>query len=553
MSTGTGGLGERRWGRLQEALDHAPALVAVTHGPDHVVTYVNEAYAAVFGERALSRPGRDVYPELVEQGFFALMDGVYGSGQPYSVRAAPLHVARPDIPGGRPATPERGYFTLVYAPLHDDDGAVEGILVVGIDVTQQVLVSDRLRASERQQRNTALTLQRGLLSSTLYQPDELDIAARYLPASDEAEVGGDWYDVIPLGAGRTALVMGDVMGHGVRAAAVMGQLRTAVRAYARLDLPPDEILELLDGLVSEMSETEIVTCVYAVHDPAEQQLNYACAGHPPALLLQPEGQVRHLTRHGAALGALGGTYEHATCAFPPGALLALYTDGLIERRGENLDVSIARLAEALRSVLRTARRSGIGDSVRAEAALDAGCDAVFARLGVGSPEDGHSRGDDDAALLLAYTPRMPPGAEGMTQYVHEITMQLVGGQQAAQRARAFAHGVLSAWRLPPLRREDIQLVVSELVANAVVHAREPMRLRLRHTTRHLIVEVFDSDEHLPRRRQADREAEGGRGLQLVARLADRWGARRIRWEGRSGKAVWCEFDIAPAMPAAHAV
>src|SRR5437588_2834165 len=153
-----------------------------------------------------------------------------------------------------------------------------------VDITDQVRAKARLQESERRHRQTALTLQRSLLPQVLHRPDDLHVATRYLPGGTEAEVGGDWYDVIPLGAGRTAVVVGDVMGRGVRAAAVMGQLRTAVRAYARLDLPPHRVLQLLEGLTTDIDPGQIATCVYGVYDPAEGLFSYSVAGHLPPLL-----------------------------------------------------------------------------------------------------------------------------------------------------------------------------------------------------------------------------------------------------------------------------
>ncbi|MFF5448649.1 SpoIIE family protein phosphatase [Streptomyces sp. NPDC012888] len=229
------------------------------------------------------------------------------------------------------------------------------------------------------QREAALTLQRSLTNSPLPDVPGLDLTGRYLPASDH-DVGGDWFDAISLPGGRTGLVIGDVMGHGIHAAAVMGQLRTAVRTLARHDVPPARMLGSLDAIVAEIGEDEMATCVYAVHDPATGGCEIARAGHPPPAVVTPDGKVGFLEGPpGTPLGAGGRSFRAEHVPLPPGSLLALYTDGLIEARGSDLDRGMLRLAAALAEVDRP---------------LDEICRAVLERL----PP---SRGQDDVALLLA--------------------------------------------------------------------------------------------------------------------------------------------------------
>lgn len=210
-----------------------PALIAVTYGPSHRVGFVNDAYTGVFGPRDTGAPAREALPELDELGLLPLMDQVHRSGKPRTVKARKVTWSDDS------ALTRQGYFTFTCTPVQPDDPEPErrGVLVFAADVTDQVQSAERLRESERRLHETAVTLQRSLLPQQLEQPDDLRVAATYQPGGTDAAVGGDWYDVITLGAGRTAVVIGDVMGRGVRAAAVMGQLRTAVRAYARLDLP----------------------------------------------------------------------------------------------------------------------------------------------------------------------------------------------------------------------------------------------------------------------------------------------------------------------------
>ncbi|MFB7264437.1 SpoIIE family protein phosphatase [Streptomyces nojiriensis] len=200
------------------------------------------------------------------------------------------------------------------------------------------------------QRQAALTLQRSLTNSALPEVPGLELTGRYLPASDH-DVGGDWYDVIPLPGGRTGLVIGDVMGHGIHAAAVMGQLRTAVRTLARHDVPPARLLRSLDAVVADLGEDEMATCVYAVHDASSGVCVIARAGHPPPAVVTPDGAVTFLDGPpGTPLGTGGRDFRTEEVRLPPGSLLVLYTDGLIEARDRDLDQGMAQLAGALRRV-----------------------------------------------------------------------------------------------------------------------------------------------------------------------------------------------------------
>ncbi|MEV6618905.1 SpoIIE family protein phosphatase [Streptomyces sp. NPDC051051] len=486
----------------REVLDRVPALVALVHGPDHRLAYVNDAYTAAFGARPLGEPAADALPELRDLGLMPLLDQAQRSGKPRTLKSR-------KAPDGRSYT-----FTCTPVPENHGESAV---LVFATDVTDHAEAAERLRASERRQRETAVTLQRSLLPQELEEPDDLRIAATYHPGGTEAAVGGDWYDVITLGGGRTALVIGDVMGRGVRAAAVMGQLRTAVRAYARLDLPPHEILQLLDGLAMEIDANQIATCVYAIHDPNEGRLVYASAGHLPILVRDESGTVQRADEPtGPPLGT--GGWMHASGSIPlgPGSTAVLYTDGLVERRNEDLDEGIAALERAL------AGATGSPQVV---------CDRLVRSAGVAADHD-----DDVAVLVLQHPARTGPEGE----LFHNAALELLGGVEAAPRARAFASGVLTSWRFPAELHDLGVLATSELVANSLQHGIPPMRLRLRRTDRRLIIEVTDGDDHLPRRRRAEPADESGRGIAIVATIASNWGSRRILG---GGKAVWCEFVL----------
>ncbi|MEU1074393.1 MULTISPECIES: SpoIIE family protein phosphatase [unclassified Streptomyces] len=490
---------------VRRLLAQIPALAALVYGPEHRVAFVNDAYAAAFGPRPVGAPAAKALPELDELGLLPLMDQVLRSGKPRTVKSRKTQ-------GGGSYTVT---CTPVEIPAHGDGAG--GVLVFAADVTDHAEAAERLRASERRHRETAVTLQRSLLPQELEQPDDLRVACTYQPGGTDAAVGGDWYDVITLGAGRTALVIGDVMGRGVRAAAVMGQLRTAVRAYARLDLPPHEVLQLLDGLAAEIDASQIATCVYAVHDPNEGRLEYASAGHLPLLVRHADGSVhRAADPTGPPLGTGGWVHTSGTIALPPGATAVLYTDGLVERRGEDIDEGVAALERAL---------SG------ADGPPQVVCDRLIRALGVTAEHD-----DDVAVLVLQHPARSGPDAE----LFHNAALDLLGGVEAAPRARAFASGVLASWRFPIELRDLGVLAASELVANSLQHGTPPMRLRLRRTDRRLIIEVTDGDDHLPRRRRAEPGDESGRGISIVATIASSWGSRRTPG---GGKAVWCEFAL----------
>ncbi|MFH9198846.1 SpoIIE family protein phosphatase [Streptomyces anulatus] len=513
----------------REILGRLPAPVALLYGPDHRVAYVNDAYEAAFGPRPSGVPAAEAMPELTQLSVVPLLDQVLRSGTARTVKSR--------------RTAEGGSYTVTCTPVtawstaqdEDDKGAggdgkggdkgdgradskgEGGVLVYAADVTDHAEAAERLRTSERRHRETAVTLQRSLLPQELEQPDDLRIAATYQPGGTDAAVGGDWYDVITLGAGRTALVIGDVMGRGVRAAAVMGQLRTAVRAYARLDLPPHEVIQLLDVLAAEIDASQIATCVYAVHDPNEGHLVYASAGHLPILVCDEDGTVhRAADPTGPPLGTGGWVHTSGTIALPPGSTAVLYTDGLVERRSEDIDEGVASLARAL---------SGAKGSPQVV------CDRLIRSLGVTAEHD-----DDVAVLVVQHPARTGTNAE----LFHNAALDLLGGIEAAPRARAFATGVLTSWRFPVELRDLGVLATSELVANSLQHGTPPMRLGLRRTDRRLIIEVTDGDDHLPRRRQAEPADEAGRGISIIASIATSWGSRRTPG---GGKAVWCEFAL----------
>ncbi|MER6913636.1 SpoIIE family protein phosphatase [Streptomyces sp. NPDC000594] len=358
-------------------------------------------------------------------------------------------------------------------------------------------------------------LQRTMLPDSLPQPTGVRLASRYLPAAETARVGGDWYDAIPLPGSRVALVVGDVMGHSMTSAAIMGQLRTTAQTLAGLDLPPQEVLHHLDEQAQRLGTDRMATCMYAVYDPVSHRITIANAGHPPPVLLHLGGRAEVLrVPPGAPIGVGGVDFEAVELDAPAGATLLLYTDGLVESRLRDVWTGIEQLRERLAA---TAQLTGPDHSPP----LEALCDDVLDMLGPGDR-------DDDIALLAARFDGIAPS---------DVAYWFLEPEDAAPgRARRLARRALSRWGLEELS-DSVELLVSEVVANAVRYAERPVMLRLLRTDV-LRCEVGDDSPQLPRQRKARETDEGGRGLFLVNRLARRWGATRLS----SGKVVWFELS-----------
>ncbi|RLL68732.1 ATP-binding SpoIIE family protein phosphatase [Streptomyces sp. Z26] len=388
----------------------------------------------------------------------------------------------------------------------------------------------------RREHERALILQRSLLPPGNPEAAGLDIACRYLPGNPATEVGGDWFDVLELPGHRTALVVGDVMGRGLRAAVAMGELRTAVRTLALLDLEPAEVLTALDEIAlglgappsegrgrharkqragaEDLAEVYLATCAYAVYDPVTRRCTFANAGHLPPILLEPEDQGGSAllleVPKGVPLGVGGEPFEQIEVELPDGALLALYTDGLVESRDHPLDEGL------------TAFRTALADP---PPALEDVADRVLNRLNV-------HHGEDDIALLVARVHGLPSSAVG--------DWRLPSEPRSVSRARELARDQLTAWQLGDLA-DTTELLVSELVTNALRHGEGEIRLRLL-LDRTLVCEVWDAGLVQPRRRRARATDEGGRGLQLVGLLSEAWGSRRTP----HGKTVWFEQRLPEA-------
>ena len=405
-------------------------------------------------------------------------------------------------------------------PFEEDDVRLAEELV-----TRAAVCVDNARRYTRE-RTAARAMQRNLLPHELSGGSALEVASWYFPADAPSGVGGDWFDVIPLSGARVALVVGDVVGHGINAAATMGRLRTAVRTLAHLDLAPDELLARLDDLVIGLMETQSgeapsaaveqesvaatfvgATCLYAVYDPVSRRCTLARASHLPPAIVSPDGAVDFPELPaGPPLGLGALPFESVELELAEGTLISLYTDGLIEACDRDIGVGLSRLTNAL---------SGPGPTLR-----EIGDDVVSALL-TGPPSD-------DAALLLARTRAL--GADQVASW------DLPTDPAVVASARTLVGRQLSVWGMEPMLFTT-ELIVSELVTNAIRHATGPITLRLIRDDA-LICEVSDASNTSPRLRHARTTDEGGRGLLIVAQLTRRWGTRYTS----TGKIIWAEQD-----------
>ncbi|MBL1083726.1 sodium/proline symporter PutP [Streptomyces actinomycinicus] len=411
-------------------------------------------------------------------------------------------------------------------PFEEDDVRLAEELV-----SRAAVCIDNARRFTRE-RTAARSMQRYLLPQELTGGAALEVASWYLPADAPSGVGGDWFDVIPLSGARVALVVGDVAGHGINAAATMGRLRIAVRTLANLDHSPDELLAHLDDLVIGLMEAQDsdgamadgetaagsafmgATCLYAVYDPVSRRCTLARAGHVPPVIVGPDGGAEILDLPaGPPLGLGYLPFQSVERELAEGSLIALYTDGLIDSIDRDVDAGLSRLADVL-----GAPRPALTDTGR--------------RVIDGLLDDPPS---DDAALLLARTRVLPP--ERIASW------DLPSDPATVAQARTLATRQLTEWGLPDLTFTT-ELIVSELVTNAIRHATGPVCLRLI-LDRGLICEVSDASSTSPRLRHARTTDEGGRGLLIVAQLARRWGTRYTK----TGKIIWTE-QATPADPAA---
>ncbi|MEV5747952.1 SpoIIE family protein phosphatase [Actinoallomurus sp. NPDC052308] len=361
----------------------------------------------------------------------------------------------------------------------------------------------------RREARVAAQLQHSMLPDAPPDVAGARICYRYVPADEAVRVGGDWFDAIPLPGSRLALVVGDVMGHGLTSAAIMGQLRTAVRTLAPQDLPPDQLLRQLDDLARRLGDECLATCVYAVYDPVARRCEIANAGHLPPVLVSPSGESWLLeVPPGAPIGVGGVPFETVCFDVEDGSQFVVCTDGLVERRDRPLDVGLTALRDFLSGPPRP---------------LEDVCETLIEGFGTAG------RYDDDIALLAVRFEGIPKE--------DVFSWNLRAEPAVVRETRRLAREALQTWDLPALV-PTVELLVSELVTNAIVHGAGDLGLRLIRANS-LLCEVRDDGYDLPHLRRAETTDENGRGLQLVSALAEHWGTQRTP----TGKVVWFEHPL----------
>ncbi|MER8183336.1 SpoIIE family protein phosphatase [Kitasatospora sp. NPDC094015] len=360
----------------------------------------------------------------------------------------------------------------------------------------------------RAESKVATTLQRSMIPTRPPKIPGVQVAHRYLPGDPKAEVGGDWFDAIQLPGSRVALVVGDVMGHGLHSAAAMGRFRTAMQTLAALDLPPGQLLRHLDNLAQKLGDDHLATCLYAVYDPINRTCELASAGHVPPVLVHPDGRGELLEiPEGAPIGVGGVPFVAKKISVRDGSMLVLCTDGLVEVRGGDIGEGLAALC---------------GNLIDPKKTPEEACDTVLDRLHTDDRKD-------DVALLVARFDGVAPTEVATWKLAVELT--------EVRRARRLVREQLSAWRLTALT-DTVELLVSELVTNAVRVGRADVQLQLIRVDK-LLVEVSDDNHNLPSLEPAESMDENGRGLNLVSKLAERWGTARKA----VGKVVWFELAL----------
>ena len=495
----------------------APQLVSVHHRDPELQDLLNELFVR--------------YPPDPERG--AGIGQAVGEGRTVHHRAFPDEVVRAIArdPWHYDALRRLGLGSALVVPLRVV-GRTIGVLTVTSERQHRYreadveLVEDLARRMAtavdnalryRQERETALTLQRSLLPPALPALPGLTVAHRYLPGTAGAEVGGDWYDLVPLTRGRVGVVIGDVMGRGIAAAAVMGQLRAAVRACALVEDSPSAVLGLVDAAMSSLGQTSLTTCLYGVLDPTTRTLKLASAGHLPPLVVHPGGGGQYVELDpGPPLGVASTPPPEIEVVLPEGSLLLLYTDGLVEGRAQPVEDGMLALRNAVADV----------DDLQ-PAQLEPLCDMLLRAMG----RDG--RPDDDSALLAVLTDGT---STGVGEHLH-----LAGHLAEVGRARRLATDWAGRTGCDP---DELALLVTEVATNALRHGGPGVDLWLRPLPGGgLRVELIDGrSDALPRMRRPDADAEGGRGLMIVAALARAWGSERLS----AGKCVWFELDPVPS-------
>ncbi len=403
---------------------------------------------------------------------------------------------------------------LTVWPTVDHTGTVVGTSASIRDISDRKRQEARRRQQYERQRTIASTLQRGLMTLPPQLP-AIPTSVRYLPSLQGAGMGGDWFDLIPLAAGRVGILVGDVMGRGLEAAAVMGQLRPAAHALAKARLSPQEVMQALDTVVQDLAD-QIVTCCYLVIDLVRNEITLCSAGHLPLLLVTPDTQVRQVQAPiSVPLGVGGVPHRQTTVEVPAGSALVLYTDGLVESHHHDLETGL--------KTLETELQAGFADNRTTE-------DIADHLVSTFIPDP--AAHDDDVTLLIT---RLPAAT---------ATVELPLDARAAAIGRDFLSSTWRTWQWDH-PDETARLLVSELVTNAVQHGRSPVSLHIHRSAWELTVEVTDAGVLPPRLRAPADDDESGRGLLLVDALADHWGTR----SETHGKTIWFTLRL-PVPPSA---
>ncbi|MFF0378259.1 SpoIIE family protein phosphatase [Actinoplanes missouriensis] len=499
-------------GAMLGAVDQLPFIVVVCEGPDLLVVACNAATRAVLpGREVIGRPIREVISDLSGQQFVDAYYEVYRTGEPIAGRQWRAHITQPD------GSVHEMFATFTIVPWRDDDGSLRGVIGAAFDVTELARTrqaaeaeADRLRRRYEQSRDVITALQRELLPSGLPVLPGLQVAASYLLAEAETGAGGDWFDAVSRPDGTVALVVGDVVGHGVTASGVMGQLRAVLQERLDAGASIAEALAAADRLARRVRAAYASTVCLALLDPQTGELSYCTAGHPPPLLIKGQnrsgppvpgtGPARYLPATGGTPLGTGGAFPTRTAHLDIGDLLLLYSDGIVERPGATDNAgdlasvaSDAAAGRALHDPAATAAERVCTQTVE-----------LLVRAG------GHS---DDITLLAAQ--RTPP--------VPDLVVDLPAEPAALRGARARIGGWLAAQGAAEHDVFVLQHALGELATNAIEHAfggafgKDVIRVRATLTpTGHVEATVTDHGGW----RIPERQPTRGRGLALTAQLVE---------------------------------
>ena len=474
-------VGER--GLLEEVVARTPAAALLVWGAEHHIRLINGRWLEAFGERdALGRTLSEEMPDVASV-LAPLLERVYATGEPF--RGTDVR-----FPGrGQGTLNGSRFFTLTVSPIRGREHRVDGALIVGMETTDEVRRRRSLEQELATERGIADVLQRSLLPSRFPEIPGLTFAARYVPGGAEAGVGGDWYDVIPLGGERVGFVIGDITGHGVTSASTMGLVRHALRAYAADGHGPAGVMRRLDRLLAP--QEQIATVLYGELDAATRRLVFVSAGHPPVLVAGREGTTQYLSCpwHTPLGTGLTADYEETVRVLEPDFTLILYTDGLVEDRSRSILHGLERLRHTV---------------AVCTADVETLCDHVLATL---RPGDG---GPDDLALLVL---RDRPLS------CHALRLEVPARPESLERLRTALRVWLRDVGATPEEAGELVTACGEACMNAVVHAYAitPGTLELEAQYRDGVAEITVRDWG---RWRSPRGGPGGHGFALMRAMSD---------------------------------